>query len=175
MAFFLAIAACVVVWLWMNRTTGGYAQRMSGEAAGFARYAGMSSTFAVLRAGLIGGALAGLGGGVQVIGTNYKVIEGFSDGTGFTGLTAAILGGTTVIGAGIISILYAGITVGAVNGLQIVLGVPREIGATVLALMIVFVAAQAPLLTRLERTIDRRRANRMINEQGAAQVKAAES
>lgn len=174
-AFFLAIAACVVVWLWMNRTTGGYAQRMSGEAAGFARYAGMSSTFAVLRAGLIGGALAGLGGGVQVIGTNYKVIEGFSDGTGFTGLTAAILGGTTVIGAGIISILYAGITVGAVNGLQIVLGVPREIGATVLALMIVFVAAQAPLLTRLERTIDRRRANRMINEQGAAQVKAAEA
>ena len=56
--------------------------------------------------------------------------------------------------------LYAGITVGAVNGLQIVLGVPREIGSTVLALMIVLIAVQAPLLTRLERWIDRRRANR---------------
>ena len=50
--------------------------------------------------------------------------------------------------------------VGAVNGLQIVLGVPREIGSTVLALMIVLIAVQAPLLTRLERWIDRRRANR---------------
>ena len=64
------------------------------------------------------------------------------------------------IGAAIAGVLYAGITVGAVNGLQIVLGVPREIGSTVLALMIVLIAVQAPLLTRLERWIDRRRANR---------------
>ncbi|MGD6771328.1 hypothetical protein VQ049_13450, partial [Staphylococcus arlettae] len=74
----------------------------------------MSSSGAVLRAGLLGGALAGVGGGVQVLGTNYRVIEGFSDGTGLTGLTAAILGGTAAIGAAIVSVLYAGITVGAV-------------------------------------------------------------
>lgn len=162
--FLLAIAACAAVWFHLNRTTAGYEQRMSGEAASFARYSGMSSTGSVIRAALIGGALAGLGGGVQVLGINYRVIEGFSDGTGFTGLTAAILGGTTAIGAGIIGILYAGITVGAVNGLQIMLGVPREIGSTVLALMIVFVAAQTPLLTRLERWLDRRRANRLIDD-----------
>jgi len=163
-AFVLAILACVLVWLFLNRSTWGYEQRMSGEATRFARYSGMSSTASILRAGWIGGALAGLGGGVQVLGTNYRVIEGFSDGTGFTGLTAAILGGTTAIGSGIIGILYAGITVGAVNGLQIVLGVPREIGSTVLALMIVFVAAQAPLLTAVERRIERRRANRRSDD-----------
>jgi ABC-type uncharacterized transport system permease subunit len=163
LAFVLAMVACVVVWFYLNRTTAGYEQRMSGEATLFARYSGMSSTGSVLRAGLIGGALAGLGGGVQVLGTNYRVIEGFSDGTGLTGLTAAILGGTTAIGAGIVGIFYAGITVGAVNGLQIVLGVPREIGSTVLALMIVFIAAQGPLLARLERSIAKRRANRMLD------------
>ena len=79
------------------------------------------------------------------------------------GLTAAILGGTTAIGAGIVGILYAGVTVGAVNGLQIMLGVPREIGSTVLALMIVLVAVQAPLLTRIERARERRRANRVMD------------
>lgn len=163
LAFVLAVVAVIVVWFYLGRTTAGYEQRMSGEATAFARYSGMSSTASVLRAGLIGGALAGLGGGVQVLGTNYRVIEGFSDGTGLTGLTAAILGGTTAIGAGLVGILYAGITVGAVNGLQIVLGVPREIGSTVLALMIVFVAAQAPLLTRWERWLDRRRANRLLD------------
>lgn len=162
-AFLLAVAACVVVWFFLSRTTAGYEQRMSGEARLFARYSGMSSTLGILRAGLVGGALAGLGGGVQVLGTNYRVIEGFSDGTGLTGLTAAILGSTTAVGAGLIGVFYAGITVGAVNGLQIVLGVPREIGSTVLALMIVFVAVQAPLLTRLERALARQRANRMID------------
>lgn len=162
LGFVLAVIACVAVWFYLSRTTLGYEQRMSGEASLFARYSGMSSTRSLLRAGLVGGALAGIGGGVQVLGTNFRVIEGFSDGTGFTGLTAAILGGTTAIGAGLVSIFYAGITVGAVNGLQIVLGVPREIGSTVLALMIVFVAAQAPLLARLERSVARRRANRMI-------------
>lgn len=162
-AFPLAVAAAIGVWFYLSRTTRGYEQRMAGEAPLFARYSGMSSSGAVLRAGLLGGALAGVGGGVQVLGTNYRVIEGFSDGTGLTGLTAAILGGTAAIGAAIVSVLYAGITVGAVNGLQIVLGIPREIGSTVLALMIVFVAAQVPLLTRVERFFDRRRSNRLID------------
>ncbi|GAA1737741.1 ABC transporter permease [Microbacterium paludicola] len=163
LAFVIAVLAVAAVWFFLGRTTAGYEQRMSGEATAFARYSGMSSAASVIRAGLLGGALAGLGGGVQVLGTNYRVIEGFSDGTGFTGLTAAILSGTTAIGAGLLGILYAGITVGAVNGLQIVLGVPREIGSTVLALMIVFIAAQAPLLTRWERWLSRRRANRAID------------
>lgn len=163
LAFVLAVGACVIVWFSLSRTTLGYEQRMSGEATAFARYAGMSAVSSVLRAGLVGGALAGLGGGVQVLGSNYRVIEGFSDGTGLTGLTAAILGGTTAIGAGIVGVFYAGITVGAVNGLQIMLGVPREIGSTVLALMIVLVAIQAPLQLRVERALERRRANRRLD------------
>lgn len=163
-AFVLAVVACGLVWFYLARTTRGYEQRMSGEATLFARYAGMSATASVLRAGLIGGALAGVGGAVQVLGANYRVIEGFSDGTGLTGLTAAILGGTTAIGAGIVGFLYAGVTVGAVNGLQIVLGVPREIGSTVLALMIVFVAVQAPLTLRIERARERRRANQLLDD-----------
>lgn len=159
-AFVLAVVACIGVWLYLGRTTRGYEQRMSGDAPRFAYYSGISSTRSVLRAAMIGGALAGIGGGVQVLGANYRVIEGFSDGTGLTGLTAAILGGTSAIGAGLVGVLYSGITVGAVNGLQIVLGVPREIGSTVLALMIVFVAVQAPVLTRVERQLDHMRATR---------------
>lgn len=166
-ALVLAVIACVVVWFFLSRTTRGYEQRMSGQAAPFARYAGMSATSSVIRAGLLGGALAGIGGGIQVLGVNYRVIEGFSDGTGFTGLTAAILGGTTAIGAGVVGILYAGITVGAVNGLQIMLGVPREIGSTLLAFMIVLVAAQAPLQARIERARDRRRSRRTSDNSSA--------
>lgn len=163
LAFVIAVAAVALIWFHLGKSTAGYEQRMSGEAAAFARYSGMPNTRAVLRAALIGGALAGVGGAVQVLGVNYRVIEGFADGTGLTGLTAAILGGTTALGAGLVGILYAGITVGAVNGLQIGLGIPREIGSTVLALMILFVAVQGPLLLRWERWLNRRRANRRLD------------
>lgn len=173
LSFVLALVAAGLVWFYLSRTTRGYEQRMSGEALAFARYSGMSASRSVLRAGALGGALAGLGGGVQVLGTNYRVIEGFSDGTGLTGLTAAILGGTTAIGAAIVGILYAGITVGAVNGLQILLGVPREIGSTVLALMIVFVAVQGPMLTRIEAALDRRRAQQVFEREKPEPVPAS--
>lgn len=153
----IAIAFVVIVWVFMARSTWGYEQRMAGAASSFARYSGMRTRVAVIRAAGLGGALAGIGGGIQVIGMNYRVIDGFMDGTGFNGLTAAILGGMTVFGGALAALLFSAITVGAVNGLQIVNGIPREIGATVLALMIVFVSVQAPLVERLELWLSKRR------------------
>jgi len=165
----IALAFVVVVWVYLRRSTWGYEQRMAGAASAFARYSGMRTRVAVIRAAALGGALAGIGGGIQVIGMNYRVIDGFMDGTGFNGLTAAILGGMTVFGGALAALLFSAITVGAVNGLQIMMGIPREIGATVLALMIVFVSVQAPLVERLELWLSKKR--------GAAEIarRAAES
>ncbi|MBT2498037.1 ABC transporter permease [Agromyces sp. ISL-38] len=165
----IALAFIVIVWLYLARSTWGYEQRMAGAASAFARYSGMRTRAAVIRAAALGGALAGIGGGIQVIGMNYRVIDGFMDGTGFNGLTAAILGGMTVFGGALAALLFSAIMVGAVNGLQIVMGIPREIGATVLALMIVFVSVQTPLVERLELWLSKKR--------GAAEIarRAAES
>jgi simple sugar transport system permease protein len=160
----IALVFVVLTAIYMSRTTWGYEQRMAGEAPIFARYAGMRTRVAVLRAAAIGGALAGIGGAIQVLGMNYRVIDGFMDGTGFNGLTAAILGGTTVIGGAIAAFLFAGISVGAINGLQILMGIPREIGSVILALMIVLVALQTPLASRLELWRNKRR--------GAAEIAA---
>ena len=161
----IALAMVAVVWVYMSRSTWGYEQRMAGEASIFARYSGMRTRVAVIRAAAVGGALAGVGGGVQVLGMNYRVIEGFMDGTGFNGLTAAILGGTTLLGGTLAAVLFSGITVGAINGLQILMGIPREIGAAVLALMILFVSIQAPLLERFELWISKRRGTAEIARQ----------
>lgn len=153
----IALVFVGIVWVYMSRSTWGYEQRMAGEAPIFARYSGMRTRVAVIRAAALGGALAGIGGGIQVLGMNYRVIEGFMDGTGFNGLTAAILGGTTVIGGTLAAVLFSVITVGAINGLQITMGIPREIGATMLALMILFVSIQSPILERFELWISKRR------------------
>lgn len=165
----IALFFVVMTYIYMSRTTWGYEQRMAGEAPVFARYSGMRTRSAVIRAAALGGALAGIGGGIQVLGMNYRVIDGFMDGTGFNGLTAAILGGTTVIGASIAAIVFASISIGAINGLQILMGIPREIGSVILSLMIVLVAVQTPLAHRLELWLSKRRGAKEI-EQRAAQA-----
>ncbi|MEV7694183.1 ABC transporter permease [Microbacterium sp. NPDC089189] len=163
----IALAFVVLTYIYMSRTTWGYEQRMAGEAPVFARYSGMRTRTAVIRAAGLGGALAGIGGGIQVLGMNYRVIDGFMDGTGFNGLTAAILGGTTVIGAGIAAVVFASISIGAINGLQILMGIPREIGSVILAFMIVLVAVQTPLAHRLELWLSKRRGAKEIERRAA--------
>jgi ABC-type uncharacterized transport system permease subunit len=160
----IALLFVVITWVHLSRSRWGYEQRMAGEAPIFARYSGMRTRTAVLRAAAIGGGLAGIGGGLQVLGMNYRVIDGFLDGTGFNGLTAAILGGTTVIGGTLAAILFSAISVGAINGLQILMGIPREIGAVILSLMILLVAVQTPLAERVELWLSKRR--------GAAEIEA---
>lgn len=169
----IALAFVALTYIYMSRTTWGYEQRMAGEAPVFARYSGMRTRTAVIRAAALGGALAGIGGGIQVLGMNYRVIDGFMDGTGFNGLTAAILGGTTVIGAGIAAIVFASISIGAINGLQILMGIPREIGSVILAFMIVLVAVQTPLAHRLELWLSKRRGAKEI-ERRAAEIPPTE-
>ncbi|MBN9755830.1 ABC transporter permease [Pseudonocardia sp. Ae707_Ps2] len=144
----VVVTATVAVWFLLFRTTWGYEQRMTGEAPAFGLHSGMAAGPAAVRAMLVSGGIAGLAGAVQVLGVNYRVVDGFADGTGFNGLTAALLGGLSPVGALVAAFAFAGISTGAVNGLQVQLGIPSELGGTVFAVMIVLVALRPPVLRR---------------------------
>jgi ABC-type uncharacterized transport system permease subunit len=70
-------------------------------------------------------------------------MTGFSVGLGFDGLTAAILGQIHPFGVFIVAILFSGLKLGAQLGLQLKLGIPRELGGTIIGFIILFVAAGA--------------------------------
>ena len=59
-ALFIALAACVLVWLLIWRTRLGYEIRAFGKSEPAAVYAGISPTRIIVAAMLISGALAGL-------------------------------------------------------------------------------------------------------------------
>jgi simple sugar transport system permease protein len=90
---------------------------------------------------IISGALAGLAGAIEVMGVHRRIMTGFSVGLGFDGLTSAILGQTHPIGVFIVAILFSGLKLGAQLGLQLKLGIPRELGGTIIGFIILFVAA----------------------------------
>ena len=91
--FFIAMLAVVVCGMFLYRTQWGYQIRMIGINKEFSRYSGMKVAAMVVASQVIGGFLAGVGGGVEMLGRyssyNWKSLPGY----GWTGITIAILAG----------------------------------------------------------------------------------
>ena len=168
--FIIAILAVIFVYYFMSRSTRGYEQRMAGEASFFARFGGIPSDRAAIRGMLISGALAGLAGALMTLGVHYRMLDGFEGGVGFDGVTAAILGAVNPIGTFIVAIFFAGVRQGAQVGLQFAFNIPRDLGGGIIALMILFVAADKLFKDRLDDLgswWDRRRGNVQHIEEGS--------
>ncbi|MBI9045072.1 MAG: ABC transporter permease [Anaerolineaceae bacterium] len=139
--FVLAILAACIVYIYLTRTSAGYEQRMAGQAPRFAKFGGILNEKVAIRSMILSGALAGMAGAIEVLGVHHRIMTGFSTNLGFDGLSVAILGQSSPIGVVIVAILFAGIRIGAQLGLQIRLGIPRELGGSIISLIILFVAA----------------------------------
>ena len=74
------------------------------------------------------------------MGVHHRIMTGFSTGIGFDGLSVAILGLVHPVGVVIVGILFAGMRLGAQLGLQFQFQIPRELGGTIIGLIILFVA-----------------------------------
>ena len=70
--FFVSLAALVVFWLILNRTTLGYEVRAVGFNPEAAHYGGISVRKNLIRAMAISGAFAGLAGGLDMLGYLYR-------------------------------------------------------------------------------------------------------
>ena len=106
--FFVALAALVVFWLILNRTTLGYEVRAVGFNPEAAAYGGINVKKNVIRAMAISGAFAGLAGALDI--TGYLYHYGQSDipfsSVGFLGIAVALLGRNTAVGIGLGALLF---------------------------------------------------------------------
>lgn len=137
----LALLAALVIWFFLNRTTAGYEQRMTEGSRLFARYGGIPSARATLRAMLISGALSGLAGALMILGVERRIVDGFAlGGTGFDGVLVAILARESVVGILLVASFFAGLEQGAIN-LQFE-NLPRQLGGMIIAFMILFASME---------------------------------
>jgi ABC-type uncharacterized transport system permease subunit len=99
--FFVAIAALVVFWLVLNRTTLGFEVRAVGFNAEAARYGGIGVGRNYFLAMAISGAFAGLAGSVDILGWLFRVdltSVQISSQIAFMGIAVALLGRNTPVG-----------------------------------------------------------------------------
>ena len=137
----IAILAYILLW----RTTIGYRIRAVGFNPRAARYAGIAVQRYQLLAFLLSGALAGLGGAVELFGVTHRLFSdgsahGFTGNAGFNGIVAALFGSLHPIGTIPASALFGALLVGA-NQLQRTVQVPSAFVITLDGLIVVFVVA----------------------------------
>lgn len=149
--FILSLGALLGVYLLLWRTPFGYAIRMSGQAPRFAKAGGINTKRSIVLAMAISGALAGMAGGIEVLGVHYRLVSNFSGSDNFDGLVVALLGQSHPIGMLIAAIFLGGIRLGAMTGLSIQLGVPRSLGGIMIATMVIIMGADHVYDINIER------------------------
>jgi len=112
--FVFALIAVVVIYFVFKKTTFGYKSRMGGLNPRFALYGGINARRMLYVVLLISGAMAGLGGAFEVLGSKGRYIDQmiFSTGYGWSGMVAALLANFNPIGTALASILLAGLSTG---------------------------------------------------------------
>ena len=112
--FFIAVAALVVYWILLNRTTLGYEVRAVGFNAEAARYGGINVGRNFFLAMAISGAFAGLAGSLDLLGWehNLDLTEVQSVQIGFIGIAVALLGRNSAIGIFFSALLFGALLTG---------------------------------------------------------------
>ncbi|WP_438467385.1 ABC transporter permease [Streptococcus pluranimalium] len=137
---FFAIIAVLVIWFLLNKTTLGFEIRSVGLNPNASEYAGMSAKRTIILSMMISGALAGLGGVVEGLGTFENVyVQSTSLTIGFDGMAVSLLASNNPIGIIFAAFLFGVLNVGA-PGMNIA-GIPPELVKVVTASIIFFVGA----------------------------------
>ena len=139
-SLFVAIAACVLVWLLIWRTRLGYEIRALGRSEPGALYAGISPVRIVVITMLISGGLAGLMAINNVMGEAERLVLNAVEGAGFIGIAVALMGRNHPLGVFLAALLFGFLYQGG-GELALWTSIPRELIVVIQALVILFTGA----------------------------------
>jgi simple sugar transport system permease protein len=154
LASLLALAACLLVWVFIWRTRWGYALRVVGQNPRAAVFAGISPPRTILVAMLISGGLAGCLGVNELMGSQHRILLDFPGGAGFVGIAVALMGRNHPLGILAASLLFGALYQG---GSELSFDMPhvnRDMVVMIQGLVILFCGAlegvfRAPLAVLL--------------------------
>ena len=142
LGFIVALIAAAIIWWLLNRSTWGFRFRAVGANAAASRTAGISVGRVTTSVMFIAGALAGLGGAVQILGSEPALTSGVGGSFGFDAITVALLGRATPIGTVFAALLFGALRAGGLT-MQASTDTPLDLVLVIQALVVLFIAAPA--------------------------------
>ncbi len=142
LGFVVALAAAAAVWWLLARSTTGFELRAVGANPDAARTAGMSVGRAYTVAMVAAGALAGLAGTQQVLGTASPLTDGIAGTVGFDSITVALLGRASPFGTVVAGLVFGALDAGGLQ-MQLQTQTPLTLTTVLQATIVLFIAAPA--------------------------------
>jgi simple sugar transport system permease protein len=150
---YLALLSVVVVYVLLFHTTFGYRIRMVGANKEAARHAGIKTTTVMALAMALSGGLAGLGGTVELLGVQYRLIDNFSPGWGFDAIAVALVGRLHPLGTLLAALFFGAMRNGA-NSMQTAVRVDVVVVYILQGLAIIFLIGGSTVNSKLRRWLE---------------------
>src|SRR5690606_24212341 len=100
--------ACIAVGVWLYGSTHGFATRVVGGNARSARLVGLPSNRLIITACALGGACAGLAGGIEVAAVHTAANASLIGGLGYTGILVSFVARHNPLAVIPVAILFGG-------------------------------------------------------------------
>lgn len=139
-SFVVVILLVIATILFNRRTATGFEAGVTGLNGAFARNVGIRGSRIVLTSLAISGGLAGLIGALVVLGTNYRLLDGQFEATGYamTAILVVLLGRSSPLGAVLAGFFFSMLQVGG-EELNRTFALSPAIASIIQALVIFFV------------------------------------
>ena len=135
----VAVVMTLLVWFVIEKTTLGYELKAVGYNKFAAEYGGIHVNRSILTALAISGALAGLGGALQLMGMGSRIsVFSSQEGFGFAGIVVALIGCSNPFGVFIAGIFYGALMYGG-SKLNLV-GAPTQLINVIVGTVVFFIA-----------------------------------
>ena len=146
----LAVAAALLLWAAQSRTVWGAETRAAGLSPRAAAFAGVSIPRTLLGVAALSGGLAGLSGGVEVLGVTGYVTTTLSPGFGYAGIVVSMLAALHPLGVVLAATFVAAVFVGA-DAMGRALGVPSFMADVIVSLSLLSMLVALLLATHRPR------------------------
>jgi simple sugar transport system permease protein len=137
-----AVLVGVLMWVLINRTAFGVLSSLAGRNPTMVVWQGARMSRLGLAGFVLGGALAGLAGAIEVLGPNGRLVSGFLPTHGFTAILIALVAGLSISGAAIVSLFFGGLAAASLY-LPVLVGLPAAAIDIINAAIALFITARA--------------------------------
>ncbi len=151
----IAVAAALIIWVMLNKTTFGLNMQLIGMNKRAALCNGLPVKRWLAITAVISGGLAGLAGMVEILGLQYRLLEGVSAGNGYTAVLIALLARNHPLGIIGVALGYATLMVGTTT-MQRHLGIPSSLVGILIGFIVLMVLSKnlgALIKTRVQQKL----------------------
>jgi simple sugar transport system permease protein len=141
----IALVVALAVFYFLKYTSKGFQLRAVGMNALASKVNGYYVGRLMLFSFIVSGAIAGMGGSIELHGKQFRLLSGFGSGFGFDGVAIALIAQLNPIATVIVAFFFAVLRKGA-SALQTGMAIPTSLVDIIQALIIVFAVAGTAIL-----------------------------